>query len=90
MNEKIICSYFKDEREAMDRVPYPGELGEKIYKEISKEAWQLWLEHQTMLINENRLSMVDPEARKYLQNEMKKFLFEGHSSKPTEYVPVQE
>ncbi|MBT3992613.1 MAG: oxidative damage protection protein [Gammaproteobacteria bacterium] len=90
MNEKIICSYFKDEREVMDRVPYPGELGEKIYKEISKEAWQLWLEHQTMLINENRLSMVDPEARKYLQNEMKKFLFEGHSSKPTEYVPVQE
>ena len=88
MNEKIICSYFKDEREVMDRVPYPGELGEKIYKEISKEAWQLWLEHQTMLINENRLSMVDPEARKYLQNEMKKFLFEGHSSKPTEYVPV--
>ena len=90
MNEKIICSYFKDEREVMDRVPYPGELGKKIYKEISKEAWQLWLEHQTMLINENRLSMVDPEARKYLQNEMKKFLFEGHSSKPTEYVPVQE
>ena len=90
MNEKIICSYFKDEREVMDRVPYPGELGEKIYKEISKEAWQLWLEHQTMLINENRLSMVDPEARKYLQNEMKKFLFEGQSSKPKEYIPVQE
>lgn len=90
MNKKILCTYFKDEREVMDRAPYPGELGEKIFNEISKEAWQLWLEHQTMLINENRLSLVDPDSRSYLQDEMKKFLFEGTSARPKEYVPVNE
>ena len=89
MNKKILCTYFKDEREVMDRVPYPGELGEKIYNEISKEAWQLWLEHQTMLINENRLSMVDPEARRYLNEELQKFFFGEGSTKPKEYIPPE-
>ena len=89
MNKKILCTYFKDEREVMDRAPYPGELGEKIYNEISKEAWQLWLEHQTMLINENRLSMVDPEARRFLNEELQKFFFGEGSTKPKEYTPLE-
>jgi len=71
----------------LERPPYPGEIGERIYNSVSKQAWQMWLEHQTMLLNENRLSMVNPEARKYLQEEMIKFFFGGGSQKPTGYVP---
>ena len=61
----------------------------KIYESISKEAWQLWLEHQTMLINENRLSMVDPEARRFLNEELQKFFFGEGSTKPKEYIPPE-
>jgi len=71
----------------LERPPYPGEIGEKIYNSVSKQAWQMWLEHQTMLLNENRLSMVNPESRKYLQEEMIKFFFGGGSQKPMGYVP---
>jgi Fe-S cluster biosynthesis and repair protein YggX len=65
----------------------PGELGKKIYENISKEAWQLWLNHQTMLINEYRLSMLDPKSRDFLMQEMDKFLFGEGSDKPAGYVP---
>ena len=90
MSNKIFCEYYKRDLEQMEKPPYPGSLGERIYLNISKEAWDLWLQHQTMLINENRLSMVDPSARAYLQNEMIKFLFEGGSEKPKEYIPPTE
>ena len=90
MERLIFCEYFKNERPGLDRAPYPGEIGEKIFDSISKEAWQLWLEHQTMLINENRLSLVDPEARKFLQDEMQKFLYGDGSSKPQEYIPPKK
>ena len=90
MERLIFCEYFKNKRPGLDRVPYPGEIGEKIFDSISKEAWQLWLEHQTMLINENRLSLVDPEARKFLQDEMQKFLYGEGSSKPEEYIPPKK
>ena len=90
MVNKIFCEYYKKDLDQMERPPYPGSLGERIHLNISKEAWGLWLEHQTMLINENRLSMVDPSARAYLQNEMIKFLFEGGSKKPEEYTPPAE
>ena len=87
MAREIFCDYFKKELEGLDRPPYPGEIGEKIYNSVSKQAWQMWLEHQTMLLNENRLSMVNPESRKYLQEEMIKFFFGGGSQKPMGYVP---
>jgi len=82
----VHCSYLKREAEGLDRVPYPGELGKRIYENISKEAWQLWLRHQTMLMNEYRLSPIEPKARKFLVEEMEKFLFGGGSEKPGGFV----
>lgn len=69
------------EAEGLDRAPWPGELGQRIYDNVSKEGWQRWLARQTMLINENRLVAIEPEARKFLAAEMKKFLFgEGEAA----------
>lgn len=82
----VYCSYLKREAEGLDRVPYPGELGKRIFDNISKEAWQLWLRHQTMLMNEYRLSPIEPKARKFLAEEMEKFLFHGSSEKPGGFV----
>jgi len=87
MTRQVFCEYFQKELEGLDRPPYPGELGEKIYQLVSKQAWNIWVEHQTMLINENNLSMLDPKSRKYLQEEMTKFLFGKSSAKPSEYIP---
>ena len=87
MSRQVFCEHFQKELEGLDRPPYPGELGEKIYQSVSKQAWNTWIEHQTMLINENQLSMLDPKSRKYLQEEMTKFLFGKGSEKPREYVP---
>jgi len=69
---------------------YPGELGQRIFNHISKEAWQQWLQHQTMLINEYRLTPIEPKARKFLEEEMEKFFFGDGSEKPDEYVPPSE
>lgn len=87
MPRVIHCVKLNKEAEGFDQPPYPGELGKKIAEQISREAWQLWLAHQTMLINEYRLSMMDPKARKFLAEEMEKFLFGGGSDKPAGYVP---
>lgn len=82
----IYCQYLQREAEGLARVPYPGELGKRIYENISAEAWQAWVRHQTMLLNEYRLSPIDPKARKFLVEEMEKFLFGGGSARPAEYV----
>ena len=74
----IYCLKLKKEAAQLDKPPMNGELGERIYQNISVEAWQQWLEKQTILINENRFTPVDPEHRKILQEEMVKFLFEDH------------
>jgi Fe-S cluster biosynthesis and repair protein YggX len=87
MSRTVNCVYLKKEAEGMDFAPYPGELGQRIYDNVSKEAWQVWLGHQTMLINEYRLSPIEPEARKRLETEMEKFFFSGGAEKPKEYVP---
>jgi Fe-S cluster biosynthesis and repair protein YggX len=86
MARTIFCTFLQREAEGLDRVPYPGELGQRIYAGISKEAWQQWLRHQTMLMNEYRLTPIDPKARKFLVEEMEKFLFKGGSQKPEGYV----
>ena len=86
MPRTIYCSYLQREADGLDRVPYPGELGQRIYENISKEAWQQWVRHQTMLLNEYRLSPIDPKARKFLVEEMEKFLFGGGAQKPEGYV----
>ena len=77
----------KSEAEGLDYAPYPGELGQRIYDNVSKEAWQRWLAHQTMLINEYRLTPIEPEARQFLATEMEKFFFGEGSERPKEYVP---
>jgi Fe-S cluster biosynthesis and repair protein YggX len=87
MTRTIHCLKLNKEAEGLATLPYPGEIGQKIYEHISKEAWQLWLNHQTMLINEYRLSMLDPKARNFLKQEMENFLFGGGSEKPAGYVP---
>ncbi|MBS83458.1 MAG: oxidative damage protection protein [Gammaproteobacteria bacterium] len=84
---KINCVKLKKEAEALDYQPYPGELGERIMNQISSEAWEMWVNHQTMLINEMRLTPVDPKARKFLEEEMEKFLFGEGSQKPEGYTP---
>lgn len=89
MPRMIHCQKLDKEAEGFDSAPYPGALGQRIHEHISKEAWQLWLQHQTMLINEYRLSMLDPKARQFLADEMEKFLFGGESVKPAGYVPPQ-
>jgi len=66
MARLVNCVKLGKEAEGLDFPPYPGELGKKIFENVSKEAWAEWLKHQTMLVNENRLSLIDPEARKYL------------------------
>lgn len=89
MARMVHCVLLDKEAEGLDVPPYPGELGKRIFENVSKEAWQKWLRHQTMLINEYRLTPVDPKARKFLEEEMEKFFFGGGSTKPEGYVPQQ-
>ena len=87
MTRLVQCAKLDKEAEGLAFAPYPGELGQKIFDSISQEAWQLWLNHQTMLINERQLSLIDPEARTYLEGEMEKFLFGGDYDQIEGYVP---
>lgn len=87
MSRTVYCAKLKKELPALLRQPYPGELGKKIFNEISEEAWKQWLAHQIMLLNEYRLSAIDPKARDFLKQEMENFLFKEGSAKPSGYVP---
>jgi Fe-S cluster biosynthesis and repair protein YggX len=87
MARTVNCSYLKKEAEGMDFAPYPGDLGKRIYASISKEGWQAWMKHQTMLVNENRLNLADQRARQYLARQMELFLFGEGAEKPAGYVP---
>jgi Fe-S cluster biosynthesis and repair protein YggX len=89
MSRKVHCVKLNKEADGLDYVPYPGELGQRIYENVSKEAWQMWLSHQTMLINENRLIPIEPRARQFLEQEMEKFFFGEGSSVPEGYVPPE-
>ena len=87
MTRKVQCALLGVEADGLDYVPYPGELGQKVYDNISVQAWQQWLAHQTMLINEYRLTPIEPQAREFLEAEMEKFFFGEGSSRPGEFVP---
>ncbi len=87
MTRMVHCVKLGREAEGLDRPPYPGELGKRIYENVSKEGWQLWLRHQTMLINEYRLTPIDPKHRQFLEQEMEKFFFGEGSEPPKDYVP---
>ena len=86
MNKRIMCCKLKQEEYALDSPPFPGPLGEKIVEQVSKKAWSMWLSHQTMLINEYRLRMIDPEARQFLREEMEKYFFGEGSEKPAGFT----
>ena len=86
MARMVQCVKLGREAEGLDFPPYPGELGKRIYENVSKEAWQAWLAHQTMLINENRLNPLDAKTRAFLAAEMEKYFFGEGSEKPAGYV----
>ena len=87
MSRTVQCVKLKREAEGLDRVPYPGALGQRIFENVSKQAWADWLKHQTMLINENRLSPVNPKHRQYLEEQMEKYFFGEGADKVAGYVP---
>lgn len=89
MPRTVHCEYEKRDTEGLDFVPWPGELGKRVFAHIGKAAWAAWLAHQTMLINENRLSPMNPEHRAFLEGEMVKFLFGGDAARPPGYVPPE-
>jgi len=82
----VHCIRLGREAEGLDSAPYPGELGQRIFEQVSKQAWREWLGHQTMLINEMGLVMSDPQARSYLATEMEKYFFGEGSERPEGYV----
>jgi Fe-S cluster biosynthesis and repair protein YggX len=90
MTRTVQCVVLGTEAEGLDHPPYPGELGQRIYENVSKEGWQRWVRHQTMLLNEYRLTPIDPKARKFLVAEMEKFFFGEGSKKPEGYVGTDE
>ena len=88
MSRMINCIKLGKEAEGLERVTYPGDLGKRIFDNVSKEAWGGWVQHQTMLINEYRLSPIDPEHRKFLETEMDKFFFSDEdAARPDDYTP---
>ena len=86
MSKKVHCQLLDQELDALAFQTYPGELGKRLFENISQQAWQQWMTLQTMLINENRLSPLNPEHRAYLETEMEKYFFGGGSEEPEGYV----
>jgi len=89
MTRTVHCIKLDKDADGLDFAPWPGELGQRIYNQVSKEAWGQWLAHQTMLINEMRLSPLDPKARGFLAAEMEKYFFGGDVAQPAGYVPPE-
>jgi Fe-S cluster biosynthesis and repair protein YggX len=87
MARTVNCVMLKKEAEGLDFAPYPGELGKRIYDNVSKEAWAGWIKHQTMLVNENRLNLADARARQYLARQMENYFFGAGAEQPAGYVP---
>ena len=87
MSRTVQCIKFGREAEGLDFPPYPGALGQRIYENVSKEAWAGWLKQQTMLVNENRLNLADARARKYLATQMERHFFGEGADTAAGYVP---
>ncbi len=87
MSRTVMCRKYKQELEGLDKPPYPGPKGQEIFETVSKRAWQEWTSHQTMIINEKHMSMMDPATRALLQEEMEKFFDGGEYLKAEGYVP---
>ena len=89
MTRTVQCVILKSEAPGLDRPPYPGPLGQRIFENVSREGWSRWVKHQVMLINEYRLTPVDPKARKFLEAEMEKFFFGAGAALPADYKPPE-
>ncbi len=89
MTRMVHCVKLGREAEGLDRPPYPGELGQRIFENVSKEAWQGWIRYQTMLVNENRLNLSDVRARKYLAEQMENYFFGSGAQMPPGYTPTK-
>lgn len=89
MSRMVNCIKLGREAEGLEFPPLPGEMGRKMYENVSKEAWQAWVKHQTMLINENRLNLADQRARQYLAAQMQSYFFGEGAEMPAGYVPPQ-
>ena len=87
MARMVHCIKLGKEAEGLDFPPVPGDLGRRIFESVSKEAWLQWQRHQTMLLNENRLSLADPRARKYLLTQMEQYFFGEGADQPSGYTP---
>lgn len=87
MSRTVYCVKLHKEAEGLAYPVYPGDLGQRIFDNVSKEAWQSWLKHQTILINEHRLSPIEPRARQFLEQEMENFFFGEGSALPKEFTP---
>jgi Fe-S cluster biosynthesis and repair protein YggX len=83
----VHCAKLGREAEGLDRPPFSGELGQRIYEQVSREAWQLWRGQMTMLVNEYRLNLANPEAQKMLLEQMEQFFFGEGAQLPPDYVP---
>jgi Fe-S cluster biosynthesis and repair protein YggX len=90
LTRMVFCEKLQRDAEGLAFVPWPGALGKRVFDSISKEAWAQWLAHQTMLINENRLSPLDPATRHFIEEQMTQFLFGGGAEKPAGYVAPAE
>lgn len=88
MNRIVNCVKLKRELVGLDNIPYPGSIGDRIFNNISKEAWQEWINIQTRLINENRLNLADKKSREFLRNKMETFLFEDQNIEVDGYTPL--
>ncbi len=90
MTRTVFCRKYQQDMEGLDAPPFPGAKGEDLYNNISKQAWQDWMQHQTMLINEKHLNMMDMTARTYLKEQMTKY-FSGEDYDAAEgYVPPEK
>ena len=84
---KVMCKKLQKELPGLDEPPWPGELGQRIYENVSKEAWKLWIEHSKMIMNEYRLNPLDPEAQRIMEEQMEQFFFGEGAKLPEGYVP---
>ncbi len=87
MTRMVNCVKLGKQAEGLERATYPGDLGKRIFDNVSKEAWQQWMQQQTMLINEYRLSPIDPKSRTFLEEQMEKFFFGEGADTPPDFVP---
>lgn len=90
MARMIVCIKLGREAEGLEHLPYPGEIGRRIWESVSKEAWRQWLEHQKMLVNENRLTLADPKAREYLVAQMEAYFFGSGADVAAGFVPPRQ